>query len=230
MTDRSAAVEHAEEVVLTPHHTLGHARRAAGVEQIEIVAAPHGRRGRTHTHGRDRFELLAPLRCRDSGTVIDPQPEAYVRHPLTDRFDRRRERRVEHDAFGPRVGPEMHQLVRDVSIVGVHRGHRHLERGEDRFEELDAVDHVLGHAGTRSQPGELQPRRNRIGPCVELCPGTLDATSDDSDLGRLQRGDPLPDLGEVPVGRHRAPPDHRHADAGTVPARRAAHGCSEGAK
>jgi hypothetical protein len=52
-----AAERRHEDVVLAPQHTLGHARRAAGVEDVEIVGGGLDRRRLGRPRSDDRFVI-----------------------------------------------------------------------------------------------------------------------------------------------------------------------------
>ena len=89
------------EVVLAPHHALGHAGRAAGVEQQEVVAAsaPTGATVRPGHDGRDVLVRRRPVRARP-GAVVDPQPGRDRR--AAGRAPRRTVRRTRRGTRRPR--------------------------------------------------------------------------------------------------------------------------------
>ena len=194
-------VEHAEQVGLAPHHTLGHAGRAAGVEQQQMVAAatPLGAHVVVGASRGGGFVRCRPVGAR-SGAVVDPQPRAHpgnLRANLLALFD---ERAVEHDRDDVGVVPQVHQLVGRVPVVGVDGGEADLERSEDRLEVLGCVVEVLGDLVLLARVRPEQRRGDAVGAAVELGPrGGAGALLLGERVGDL-RCHRLPQVGEVPAG------------------------------
>jgi len=162
-----------EHVVLAPHHTLGHAGRAAGVEEVDVVAtaAP----SRCHAIGAAGGRILVrrrPVGARTVG-VVDPQPRLHLRQPVADRVDRVGERTVEDDRAGVGVVPQVQQLVGGVSVVRVDRSERTLERGVRRLHVLVAVVQVLGHGLLAFEAGVEQVLCHSVGSPVDLGPRAM---------------------------------------------------------
>src|SRR5580692_7376386 len=91
-----------EQVVLAPHHALGHAGGTAGVEHQEVVtAATPGRHGAAG--GRLGRVLVrgGPIGA-GPGTVVDPEPALDPGYPVENALDPLAEGAVEHDCH--RVG------------------------------------------------------------------------------------------------------------------------------
>ena len=74
-------VELGEQVVLAPHDAFGHARGAAGVEEVEVVAGARPTAGPLAVPRSARRVLVGgrPRRAR-VGAVVDPQPGPDARH------------------------------------------------------------------------------------------------------------------------------------------------------
>ena len=163
-------VEDDEEVVLAPHHALGHPGGAAGVEQEEVVAVASPRRDRA-VPGRRRRVLVRrrPLGAR-ARAVVDAEPRADARHPVADAVDALGELAVEDDGHRVGVVPEVDELVVAVAVVRVDRHERDLERGEHRLEVLGAVAEVLGDLVLACDAGVQQCPGHAVGPPVEVPP------------------------------------------------------------
>ncbi len=201
-------VEHPEQVVLTPHHALGHAGRTAGVEQQEVIAAASPG-ALDVVVGSRRCHLLVGSRPRRAwaAAIVDPQPGPHLRHPFADGVALLGERAVEHDCGGVGVVPQVHEFVGCVAVVGVDHGEAGLERCEHRLEVLRAVVEVLGHLVLLGRFRVQQRGGDTVGPPVELGPrvGALALLLGER-VGDLHRHR-LPQVCEVPatIGR-------RHVD------------------
>ena len=125
-------VERAEHVVLTPHHTLGHAGRATGVEQEQMIAAadPTGRRCGRGDVRPSSYGVAQVGHGPDA--VVDPEPQPDAGHAVPDRLDVRCERAVEDDGDHVGVVPQVHELVGGVSVVRVDGRQAGLEAGVAR--------------------------------------------------------------------------------------------------
>ena len=92
------------EVVLAPHHALGHAGGAAGVEHVEVVAvAAPGAAARAGAGDR-RPRRRRPIRAR-AAAVVDPEPAATFGSAAADALDAFGEAGVEHHGLGVGVVP-----------------------------------------------------------------------------------------------------------------------------
>ncbi len=129
-----AAAEREVHVFLAPHHALGHARRAAGVEQVDVVVGALGEvaLGRTL---RDRgLELDRVERGVVGGRVVPLDADEVLQLGL--RATRRRDERAvlplveaRHDVG---VVEQVAQLLFDVAEVDVHRAGPDLVDREQR--------------------------------------------------------------------------------------------------
>ena len=78
-------VEAGEHVVLAPHHALGHPRRPAGVQQVEVVGRAAPRRADASWRRRRGHRVVdRPVRARRRA-VVHPDPALHRRHPLAHR-------------------------------------------------------------------------------------------------------------------------------------------------
>lgn len=195
----TATAEHVEQIVLTPHHALGHAGGATGVEQEQVVATAAPRRRRCGTRGDDVFVLRRPVRA-GAGLVGGDDPPLHLRQVRPDAVEQLGEARMEHDGLGVGVVEQVGDLVRAVAVVGVHRRHRHLERRGHRLEVLDAVVQVAGHLGALADAGRDEVGGERVRSLVELAPGDHPVAVDLARPIGHRRGDGLVDVGKVPVG------------------------------
>ncbi len=200
------AVEAGEEVVLAPHHALGHPGGPAGVEHVEVVGAatPGGPDPLVpaRTAGSGRLGGLAVgngpwrARCRP---VVDPQPAAHRGDSVADALDSIHEGAVED--HGHRVGvlPQVHQLVVGVAVVGVDGDHADLVGGVGGLQVLRAVVEVQGQLVLLGHSRAEQPAADVVGAMVELPPGEgVAAVHEGRCLGHLL-GHRLPHVGEVPL-------------------------------
>ena len=127
--------QRAVQVVVAPHHALGHAGRAAGVEEEQVVAV--GRRGRPRPRRATRPRAPPRTRRPVSRTAAVGVVEAVdrVAHDVG-------ERGVVDDGAGVAVVEHVPHLVGDVPVVHVHGHGAEQERREERLEVLGPVRHV----------------------------------------------------------------------------------------
>ena len=131
-----------EDVLLAPEHALRRARRAAGVEDVEVV-----RRGldRRHAVGRGREGRLVVQRTgqeRVAALVGDLDQDAELWQPVADARQVGRVAGVIDDRYGVRVGEQVEQLVVDVAVVDVEGCDAREVRAQHALEVLRAVEHV----------------------------------------------------------------------------------------
>ena len=195
-----------EEIVLAPHHALGHAGRAARVEHDRgrrrcgpTVRAPARwrtwRRPRTAWPNRGR----APSRRR-------PRASRDAGHPVEDALDAVGEGPVEHHGDGVGVLPQVAQLVVAVAVVGVDRDEPDLDRGEGGLQVLGRVVEVDGHLVLLRGAEVEQELRDAVGAAVELAPGDVAFTLRHGDRLGLYVRHRLPDVCVVPVTQFRPLP------------------------
>ena len=81
-------VEADEDVVLAPHDALRHAGRAAGVEEVEVVAAAAPRRSHPRAGPPPRLPRTGwPSRGRPAAGVVHTDPGPDAGHALADALD-----------------------------------------------------------------------------------------------------------------------------------------------
>ena len=154
-------------IVQPPHDALGHAGRAAGVEQPQVVSTARPGRlvdQRIAGTGVRRRRLLVrnrPLRT-GSRTVVDPQPGVNRLHPGPQSLDPRGETAVEDDRRDVRVVPEIEQFALDVAVVRVDRHQGGLEAGQRRLHVLGHVVEVLRHLVLALDAALDQRRRHAV--------------------------------------------------------------------
>ena len=200
----AASAEHVEEIVLTPHDTLGHAGGASGVEQQQIVAATGHLR---HTRGDKGADNRLVWRCplgTSARLIADHVPPLHLGEPAAHGVEQITEHGVEHDRFRVGVIEQIEDLFGCVAIVGIHRRHRRFERTHHRLEVLGRVVEVTGELALMGHATVEQICGQRIRALLELSPGehtlTLNLTWAIGHPRRHRRKD----LGNVPV-RHRSP-------------------------
>ncbi len=200
---RPGAVEHGEQVVLAPHHTLGltggaarcragTGRRPSGPPARSPDAGPRPRtrpRPRRARPSRGRARCRRRPRATGGSREGDPGPRrpCAVKAPWNTTASTSASRH------------RYDELVVHVAVVGVHRDQRGLEAREERLDVLDAVVQVLGHLGLVAQAGASRWRAN---PSARRPGRPRSGRRHPGDRGELwlEPGDLLPDVGEVPVG------------------------------
>jgi hypothetical protein len=161
--------EHAQDVFLAPHDTLGHAGGAAGVEDVDVVVGTFAEVA-LRARGGERFVVVdrADRGGVDARAVVDRDEMAQHRERLAHGGDARGVLRVVHERDEVGVVEEVPKLGFDVAVVDVHRDRAQLVRGEDRLHESVAVHAVDAHvvAGSDSLRGQMV--RQPVGPFLEL--------------------------------------------------------------
>ena len=120
----AAGAEHVEQVVLAPHHALGHAGGAAGVEQQQVVAASGprapstGRRRAWPRWPRSRRPRPEPDGRASATAIPAPSPWAAGRGCRSSSVG---EGGVEHHGLGVGVVEQVDELFGPVAVVGVDR-------------------------------------------------------------------------------------------------------------
>ncbi len=159
-------------VAVAPQHALGHARGAAGVEDVEVVRAPLDGRlvGR-----RSGERILVPDGARQqvvAGFVGHLEDDSQVGEVGEHLGERRRELGVHDDRGGPRIVEQVAQLLGDVAVVDVERRDTGLERAEHRLEVLVAVVQVDREVVLAALvAGELRPLGVHAEPGVDQVVG-----------------------------------------------------------
>ena len=192
------------EVVLAPHDALGHPRRAARVQHVDVVARAPPRwecAGAAPVAGRI-FVRHRPGRAWPRA-VVDPEPEPHVRHAVANRRDAVRERAVEHHRDGIGVVPEVGELVLGVAVVGVHRDQTRFEAREHRLDVLVRVVEILRDLVLLRGARRDQRPRHAVRSAVELRPREPVVTVRERGRVGQRVGNRLPHVREVPAG-HRA--------------------------
>ena len=136
-----AAAEGVEDVLVAPDDALGHAGRAAGVEDVEVVARagaevalrPTGRPARPRS-------AIAPGVGLDVGPVLDHDHVAQLRAArAAARATSGENSRWCTSALQIGVGQQVAQLVLDVAVVDVDPDGPQLEDGPGGLDPLDRV-------------------------------------------------------------------------------------------
>ncbi len=129
-------------VTVSPHHALGHAGGATGVEHVQVVRAPLDVRAIGRGCSEGVFVPDSAGQQRVPGLVGHLQDHAELRQLVEHLGERRRERRVDDDSAGLRVVEQVQQFFGDVAVVDVERCHPGLQRTEHRLEVFVAVVEV----------------------------------------------------------------------------------------
>ncbi len=196
-------VEHAEQVVLPPHHALGHAGGAAGVEQQEVV--PRSTPWPLHVVDgagiRGVFVGPCPRRAW-AAPVVDPEPGGDPRNPRQDRLDLCDEGAMKNHRGDVAVVPEVDEFVAGIAIVGVDRGEARLERRKRRLEVLGGVVEVLRDLVLFGGARRVEQRSgDAVGPPVHLDPRDLAITLLLSQGVAESDRNGLPQIGQIPAVR-----------------------------
>ncbi len=166
---RLPGVEPGEQVVLAPHHALGHPRGPArcragrGRRRRAPRAAPPVPR-RSGRRPRRESPTAGTGRCRRPPTARSGRLGTRERSPAM----RSAERPVEDDRHGVGVVPQVDELVVGVAVIGVDRHQAGLQDAEGRLHVLGAVVEVVRHLvlvdALRARGGS-GPRRWRAPRC-----------------------------------------------------------------
>ena len=116
------------DVLVAPHHALGHAGGAAGVEDVPVVAGPGGEVALGAALGHGLLEVAA-----------DDEPVAEVGHVAGHPGDPVGELGVVDEGLEVGVAEQVGELVLDVAVVDVDPDGPELE---DRPQALDPLDRV----------------------------------------------------------------------------------------
>ena len=134
------AAERIEHVLVAPHHPLGHAGGAAGVEHVEVVA----RAFQLWTFGTGVGDRLRPRHRTHSGrvgvaAVLDHHEVPQAGHASGYRLDAVEVGPVVDEGDQVGVVEQVGQLVFDVAEVDVDRHTAHFERRHHGDQPLDGV-------------------------------------------------------------------------------------------
>ena len=207
----AAVDEPGKEVVLAPHHALGHARRAAGVEHVEVVSAAAPRRAHPPDGGLGGVLVGGgPVGTR-ARPVVDPEPALHAGHAVEDALDPVGERAMENDCHRVGVLPQIAQLVVAVAIVGVDGDEADLERGEGGLDVLGRVVQVDRHLVLLDGAEIEQELRDAVGPAVELVPPDVAVALGHGDRLGLHVRHRLPHVCVVPVSHDSLHPPPRRS-------------------
>ena len=160
-----AAATHGGEkyALVRPHHALGHAGGAAGVEDEQIVVGALAEVPRRALPGDGRFQFHRADGRRVTGTVIGNMDTGVQRgRLLRHRGDMGAELLMVDAGHHVGVGEYVRQLVLHVAIVDVDGHCAQFETGEHRLQVLIAVVQVQAHMVT----GPDAPRGQEVGKLV----------------------------------------------------------------
>ena len=185
-----------EQVLLAPHHPLGHAGGAAGVDEQLVVrrASPRRAIGVRRIGGGDVLHIPRPGRRR----LADADPQFDGRQSLAQGLQLARELGVEHHDLGVGVVEQIGQLVVTVAIVDVERDHAGLVGGEGGGQVLGAVVQIAGDLGLAAGAGLDHGGSQGVGFAVKLSPRQNAITLDHGRPIGLFSRDELPDVGIAP--------------------------------
>ncbi len=127
---RVAATQSGEEqILMAPHHALGHARGSAGVDDVDVVGRAFDVEAIGRLGGQRRFVFVF-----DHHDVLELGGPGRLNAVSELPVDQQR------DEFG--VVVQVAEFLGDVAEVHVDRHGADLEGGEDAFKELNAVEEL----------------------------------------------------------------------------------------
>ncbi len=169
-----AAAEHAPEVLVAPHHALGEAGGAAGVDDVDVVGAALAEVALGALAG-DRVVVEDPAERpsrrtgrRGRARRRPPRPCAACRAWAQHRGDQRRVGALEDDRDDVGVVEEVVELPLDVAVVHVDRDRADLDDRQHRDDVLDAVLGVDRDVVAGLHPLRLQVVREAVGLGLQL--------------------------------------------------------------
>jgi len=150
---------------LFPHHALGHSRRAAGVDEQQVVRAVIGlcRIGRAIGNG---VEILRP--CRGRSTHLKPQ--FHTAKARAKGFEDVGKLGIIDDDCAVGIVEDIGQFLAGVAVVDVHVNHPRLEGGPRRQEIGRRVAHQMRDPVARLCPGGAKRMGQRVGAAIEAGP------------------------------------------------------------
>ena len=158
----AAAAHHREvDVLVAPHHTLGHAGRATGPQPVEVARPAVGYHESLGRFGGE--QLLV--------TVVGHHHRARPSEPLGRTLGPVFEVGLGHHELQISVVEQVVELFVDVPEVDVDRHRPHLEGGQGELDVLVAVIEVASDEVPGADPEADQRVRQLVGPGVELGKG-----------------------------------------------------------
>ena len=190
-----------EHVVLAPHDSARQAGRAAGVDQDLVVAAASARRkGSARCRACGVLVAQGPVRA-GRGAVFDADPCADIGAARPYCLGLGQEASVEHNGGGISVGPQLHQFIAGIAVVGVDRHQRGFEGSEGGFHVGRSVVQVERDLVLRLQSGTQQRLRHAVGAAVEVAPRKPFFAVNQRRAVRNRIGDRFPHIGKRPLQR-----------------------------
>ena len=197
----AAAPEAGEEVALAPHHALGHAGGATGVEEQQLVGAPLGL-------GRGPIALCGGFVGRGAGDGRDVvlaglfhDEDAHHLGKIGEQLlEQWGEVLVHHHDLGVRVVEQVAQLFGLVAVVDVDGDQGGLERRVDGFHVGRVVVGVDGDLALVGGAALDHPRREVAGTTFDLAPGEVSVALDQTVFVSADFGDDVEGVGEVAKG------------------------------
>ena len=196
----AARAKYLEKVILAPHHALGHAGRAARVEQQQVIArAAPGRCDRARRRGPadDGFVVVGPSWCWET-CLSDGDPGLHRGQSGANSFDDFTKAGMEDDGFGIGIVEQVDQFLGAIAVVGVDGREAGLEGGEIGLKVLRPVVEEGCDLGLAWKAGREQMGGQSVGAGVELAPGDHALILDQRRAVGLSRRDRFPNVREGP--------------------------------
>ena len=195
----AAAHRREEDVLGPPHDAFRHPRRAARVEDVEVV----GRAGQEtvpgRRRGRERVLVVHGVESRSqrSRPVVELEQVAKLGHAGEDGGDVRAELGFENQRDEVGVVEEVAQFLDHVPVVDVDRHDARLEAAEHGLDPFGPVERVDADVLAGDDPDVAQVVRDPVRPLVELPEGEAPVAGDDRGAVGNGVGDDLEQVGEV---------------------------------
>ena len=166
---RAALQEREEQVLVAPHHALGHAGRAAGVDDVQLIAGallevPLATFPRQDRVVVERIHALG----RHPGAVLYHDHGAHAWLQVTGGAGDLGVALVHHDRLEVGVVEQVGHLVRDVAVVDVDVHRAELHAGEHGLDVFGAVVHEEADVVARADAPGPQEVGESVGPVLEL--------------------------------------------------------------
>ncbi|MEZ5502382.1 MAG: hypothetical protein R3E50_06875 [Halioglobus sp.] len=186
-----------EDVPVMPHHTLGHAGGAAGVDDVEIVRVPWCEVAQLGAV-RQRFLVVVEAGVDDgAGRVRHTENVVQLRDAARDGGHRRGEGLVDHEGHQVRVIENVLQFPRHVVVVDIDRHRTQFVGRQHALEVFAAVvqlqPDVVALPDAEPPPAVGQPR----GPFVQFPVAQPALHRDDGGAFRHRVGDGFEQVGEI---------------------------------
>ena len=169
--DEGRIHQRAAQAVLAPHHSLGHAGGAAGVDEEQVVGRAVYPQWPAVALGGQGFERLGEIWCRLGHAILDDQPAPHQRQARLDLLDDRRELAREDHRRRVGIFEDVVNLVGHIAVVDIDVDLPGFERRDQSLHVGGMVAQVEGGLFASLCATIDQGAGQVVGATVKLAPG-----------------------------------------------------------